>query len=85
MKRNIRMEIKEMDMDEGELISGFEIGEEEYKISKLNEIRQIVKKIHWYEFMRMNFQEKMISIIFFILIMFLISILILRFYFKKLK
>lgn len=74
----------------GEEISGFEIeNENEYQISKINTIlygiRESLKKIHWNEFMRMNFQEKIMILFFFILVMFLISILVLRFYWKKFK
>lgn len=91
MKRNIKMEIREYGGGEfEEPISGFEmINEEEYKIRRIDSIlygiRESLKKIHWNEFMNSNFQEKIVMIVFFILIMFLISIFILRFYWKKFK
>jgi hypothetical protein len=86
MKKNIRMEIKRIEEEnEGEEI-GWDIEEiEVYKMGYLDLIRENVKKIHWDEFLKRNFQEKIIIVIFFILIMFLISIFILRFYWKKIK
>ncbi len=86
MKKNIKMEIKRIEEEnEGEEI-GWDIEEiEVYKMGYLELIRENVKKIHWNEFLKRNFQEKIIIGIFFILIMFLISILVLRFYLKKIK
>ncbi len=80
------MEIKRIEEEnEGEEI-GWDIEEiEVYKMGYLELIRENVKKIHWNEFLKRNFQEKIIIGIFFILIMFLISILVLRFYLKKIK
>ncbi len=86
MKKNIRMEIKRVEEEnEGEEI-GWDMEEVEvYKMGYMDQIRDYVKKIHWDKFLKSNFQEKIMIVFFFILIMFLISILVLRFYLKKIK
>ncbi len=86
MKKNIRMEIKRVEEEnEGEEI-GWDMEEVEvYKMGYMDQIRDYVKKIHWDEFLKRNFQEKIMIVFFFILIMFLISIFVLRFYLKKIK
>ncbi len=86
------MEIRSMENEEysGEVDDIWvEESKESYKIGLISNIiyfiQQKVKYIHWDEFMRRNIQEKILILFFFILILFLISILILRFYWKKIK
>ncbi len=82
MKKNIKMEIKrvEKEENEGEAIEWDMEEVEIYKMGYMDKVRDLVKKIHWYEFFKRSFQEKIMIIIFFILIMFLISIFLLRSY-----
>jgi hypothetical protein len=86
MKRNIRMDIKRVDEEENGEVMGWDMEEVEvYRMGYMDKVRDLVKKIHWDEFLKRNFQEKIMIVFFFILILFLISILVLRFYWKKIK
>jgi hypothetical protein len=86
MKKNIKMEIRSIEEEnEGEEIKWDTEDVKIYKIGYMDKIRDNVKKIHWDEFLKRSFQEKIMIIIFFILIMFLISIFLLRSYWKKIK
>ena len=80
------MDIKRVDEEENGEVMGWDMEEVEvYRMGYMDKVRDLVKKIHWDEFLKRNFQEKIMIVFFFILILFLISILVLRFYWKKIK